>query len=226
MQAFRARTRTVAALAVLGFVLFLAAAPLSRPQGTAAPVSEIVLTLDPAQSIVHWTVDSSLHMVHGTFALKSGNLHFDPETGKAGGEIVVAATSGESGNHSRDARMHKEILETPRYPEVIFRPTQVEGKVSQAGASDVRLNGVFSIHGADHDLTALVHAELTGDRWTGTSKFEVPYVKWGIQNPSNFLFKVKPVVNVELEMSGEVKAAQSIASPGNQPGLQPPRIIP
>jgi polyisoprenoid-binding protein YceI len=203
MQAFR-----VAALAVLGLVLFLAAAPQPRPQATPAPVSEIVLTLNPAQSIVHWTVDSSLHTVHGTFALTSGTVHFDPETGKAGGEIVVAATSGESGNHSRDARMHKEILETLRYPEVIFRPTQVEGKVGQAGASDVKLNGVFSIHGADHDLTALVHGELTGDRWKGTSKFEVPYVKWGIKNPSNFLFKVKPVVNVELEMSGEVKAAQ------------------
>jgi len=206
MQAFRARSLTVPALAVLGFVLFLSAAP--RPQATPAPVSEIVLTLDPAQSIVHWTVDSSLHTLHGTFALKSGKLHFDPETGKAGGEIVVAATSGESGNQSRDARMHKEILETPRYPEVIFRPTQVEGKVVQAGASDVKLNGVFSIHGADHDLTALVHAELTGDRWRGTSTFEVPYVKWGIKNPSNFLLKVKPVVNVELEMSGEVKAAK------------------
>jgi polyisoprenoid-binding protein YceI len=209
MRAFRARSLTVASVAVLGLALFLAAAaPLPQLPATPAAVSEIVLTLDPAQSTVHWTVDSSLHTIHGTFALKSGTVHFDPETGKAGGEIVVAATSGESGSNSRDARMHKEILETPRYPEVIFRPTQVEGKVGQAGASDVKLNGVFSIHGADHDLTALVHAELNGDRWTGTSKFEVPYVKWGIKNPSNFLFKVKPVVSVELEMSGEVKAAQ------------------
>jgi|GraSoiStandDraft_17_1057272.scaffolds.fasta_scaffold322441_2 polyisoprenoid-binding protein YceI len=208
MQAFRARSLTVAALAVLGLALFLsAAAPLPQPQPTPAAVSEIVLTLDPAQSTVHWTLDSSLHTVHGTFALKSGTLHFDTETGKAGGEIVVFATSGKSGNSSRDERMHKEILETSRYPEVIFHPTQVEGAVGQAGASDVKLNGVFSIHGADHDLTALVHAELTGDRWKGTGTFEVPYVKWGIKNPSNFLLKVKPVVRVELEMSGEVKTA-------------------
>ena len=209
MRVFRARSLTVAALAVLGLALFLAAAaPLPQSPATPAGVSDIVLTLDPAQSSVHWTLDSTLHAVHGTFTLKSGTLHFDPETGKAGGEILVLATSGESGNSSRDARMHKEILETPTYPEVIFRPTQVEGKVSQSGVSDVKLNGVLSIHGADHDLTALVHAELTGDRWRGTSKFEVPYVKWGIKNPSNFLLKVKPVVSVELEMSGEVKAAK------------------
>jgi polyisoprenoid-binding protein YceI len=209
MQAFRARSLSVAAFAVLGLALVLsAAAPQPQPHATPAPVSEIVLTLDPAQSTVHWAVDSTLHMVHGTFALKSGTVHFDPETGKAGGEIVVVATSGESGNNSRDARMHKEILETPKYPDAIFRPTQVQGRVGQSGASDVKLDGVFSIHGANHDLTALVHAELTGDRWRGTGKFEVPYVKWGIKDPSNFLLKVKPVVNVELEMSGEVKAVK------------------
>jgi polyisoprenoid-binding protein YceI len=206
MQAFRAKSLSVVALAVLGFALFLAAAaPQPQPQAAPVPVPEIVLTLDPVQSTVHWTVDSTLHMVHGTFVLKSGRVHFDPETGKAGGEIVVAATSGESGSSSRDARMRKEILETPKYPDVIFRPTQIQGKVGPSGASDVKLDGVFSIHGADHNLTALVHAELTGDRWRGTGKFEVPYVKWGIKDPSNVLLKVKPVVNVELEMSGEVK---------------------
>jgi len=71
-------------LAVLGFALFLpAAAPVPRQGATPAGVSEIVLTLDPAQSKVHWTVDSTLHTVHGTFALKSGTMHFDPETGKS-----------------------------------------------------------------------------------------------------------------------------------------------
>ena len=203
------RARSVGAAGVLGLVMFLvAAAPLAPQRTSPVATSEIVLTLDAAQSKVHWTVDSTLHTVHGTFTLKSGTVHFDPETGKAGGEIVVYAPSGESGNTSRDSRMHKEILETAKYPDVVFRPTQVEGKVGQSGASDVKLGGVFSIHGADHELTALVHAELMGDRWRGTGKFEVPYVMWGIKNPSNFLLKVKPVVNVELEMSGEVRAAK------------------
>jgi len=196
-------------LAALSLALFLSAAPtLPQQQATQAAASEIVLTLDPAQSKVHWTVDSTLHAVHGTFAVKSGTVHFDPETGKVGGEIVVSAASGESGNGSRDARMHKEILETAKFPDVVFRPRQVEGKVGQSGASDVKISGVFSIHGADHELTALVHAELMEDRWRGISKFEVPYVKWGIKNQSNFLLRVKPVVNVDLEMSGKIEATK------------------
>jgi polyisoprenoid-binding protein YceI len=196
-------------LTVASLSLVLSAVPgFSQQKPSPATVSEPVLTLDPAQSRVHWTVDSALHTVHGTFALKSGTFHFDPETGNAGGEIVVLAPSGESGNSSRDRRMHGEILETDKYPYVVFHPTKIEGRVGQSGVSDVKLSGVFSIHGVDHDLTALVHAELSGERWTGTGTFEVPYVKWGIKDPSNFLLRVKPVVNVKVEMSGEVKAAK------------------
>jgi polyisoprenoid-binding protein YceI len=209
MRALGMKSLSVGALAILGLALFLSAATTPpRQQAAQAATSEIVLILDPAQSRVRWTVGSTLHTVHGTFALKSGTVHFDPETGKAGGEIGVYAKSGESGNSSRDARMHKEILETAKYPDMVFRPTQVEGKLGPSGASDVKLRGVLFIHGAEHDLTAPVQADLTGDRWKGTCKFEVPYVMWGIKDPSNFLLKVKPVVNVELEMSGEVKATK------------------
>jgi polyisoprenoid-binding protein YceI len=189
----------------VGAALFLATvAPRAPAQSQPAPkpASEIVLTVDPAQSTVHFTVGSTLHNVHGTFAFKSGAIHFDLDTGKAGGEFLVDTASGESGDDSRDARMKKEILEAPKFPEMIFHPREVEGKVDPSGASDVKLHGIFSIHGADHEITAIVHAQLTGDRWTATAQFDVPYIAWGIKNPSNFFLKVKPVVNVDLEMSG------------------------
>jgi polyisoprenoid-binding protein YceI len=211
MTKVKARSFGAAVSLSIGLVIFLsAAATPPRVQSPApAAASEIALTLDPAQSKVHYTVDSSLHTVHGTFNLKSGSIHFDPSTGKAGGEVVVFATSGESGNDGRDKRMHKEILETAKYPEVIFHPTHVEGKVAASGPSDVKVHGMFSIHGTDCELTALVHAELAGDHWTGTGKFEVPYVTWGIKDPSNFFLKVKHVVNVELEMSGATKTREA-----------------
>ncbi len=207
-----ARARSFAASVLLiGCLAVFRSAAAAPPQLQSAPAAtwEIVLALDPTQSKVHWNVDSSLHTVHGTFNFKSGSIHFDPATGKAGGEIVVSASSGDSGNDSRDKRMHQEILETAKYSEVIFHPTQVEGRVASSGPSEVKLHGIFSIHGTDHELTAQVHAELAGDHWTGTGKFEVPYVTWGIKDPSNFFLKVKHVVNVELAMSGTAKPTET-----------------
>jgi polyisoprenoid-binding protein YceI len=194
---------SVGVVIIFALLLLTEATPL-RAQTTPSSTSELVLTLDPARSTLHWQVDSTLHMVHGTFALKSGTVRLNAETGDASGEITVSGPSGESGNSSRDKRMHKEILETAKYPDAVFHPHHFEGKVKGTGTSDGKLSGVLSIHGADHDVTALVHADLKGGQWTGTSTFDVPYVKWGIKDPSNFVLKVKPVVTVELEMSGHV----------------------
>ena len=199
----------LAAAGIAGIAVFLSATPTRPPVQTPAQgAQEIVLELDPTQSRLHYTVDSTLHTVHGTFNLKGGSLHFDPESGKAGGEISVLATSGESGNGSRDERMHKEILESQKYPELTFRPVQVEGKVALAGASDVTLRGVMLLHGKEHELVAPVHAELAGDHWKGRTKFEVPYVQWGLKDPSSWLLKVKPVVQIELELAGNAKSSE------------------
>lgn len=207
MRTFHRRWLAAVIVAAIGLLAGFSSAT-ARPLQTAKQIAspELVLTLDPAQSTVHWTVDSTLHTVRGTFALTRGTVQFDPETGKANGEIVVSAPSGESGDRSRDARMHKEILESAKYAEVIFRPTQIEGRVAGSGASDVKLLGIFSIHGSDHELAAMVHVEMSPDRWRGSCTFDVPYIAWGIKNPGSFLLKVKPVVTVEMETGGSIRA--------------------
>jgi polyisoprenoid-binding protein YceI len=192
------------------FFYFLVAAPVTMvvlsalPQHAApqSPASEIVLGLDPAQSKVHWTLGTTLHTVHGTFALKSGKLHLDPTTGKAGGEIVVSATSGDSGDDSRDKKMHKEVLESGQYPDVIFRPDRVEGKIAPQGTFMVQVHGIFVLHGSEHELTVPVQAEFAGDHWTASAKFNVPFIDWGLKNPSKFLLKVNHAVEIDLELKG------------------------
>jgi polyisoprenoid-binding protein YceI len=188
-------------------VLLSATSAPPRLQTAPATTHEVALTLDPAQTKVHFNVDSTMHMVHGTLALKSGSLQFDPQTGKSSGSIVVNTVSCETGNSSRDQRLHKEILETWKFAEATFRPEQIDGQVSLTAPSDFKLKGVITLHGADHELVADVHSEFMGDHWKGTAKFEVPYTKWGIKDPSNFLLHVKPVVNVELELAGSKSTA-------------------
>jgi polyisoprenoid-binding protein YceI len=203
MRAYSWKPARISAGIILCVAMLVWAAPAPpRPQAAQTATHEIALTFDPAQTKVHCIVDSTLHTVHGSFALKSGSLQFDPQTGKTTGTIVVNVLSGETGNSSRDQRMHKEILETWKFAEATFRPSQIDGQVSLTAPSDFKVKGIITLHGMDHELIADVHSEFTGDHWKGTAKFDVPYTKWGIKDPSNFLLKVKPVVNVELELAG------------------------
>jgi polyisoprenoid-binding protein YceI len=198
------------ALAGLAVFLSASAAPpkVHVEHATPAASSELSLVLDPAQSKVHWTVDSTLHTVHGTFAFKSGTLRLDQDTGKAAGEIIVLATSGDSDNSSRDEKMHKVVLESAKFPDVVFRPTQLEGKLATSGANDVKLHGVFVLHGTEHELIVPVHTEMSKGTWKGETKFDVPYIKWGLKDPSNWLLKVKPAVQVNLDLAGTWKTGE------------------
>lgn len=169
----------------------------------------IILQVDPTQSTLRWTLGSTLHTVHGTFAMKGGRIQFDPADGNASGEFVADATSGKSGNDGRDKKMHREILESTRYNEVIFRPEHIEGKVEVQGSSSVHLKGKMLLHGAEHELTVPVQAEIDAGRWKGSARFAVPYVQWGLKSPNTFLLKADPAVEIELELRGTVQAARA-----------------
>jgi polyisoprenoid-binding protein YceI len=164
----------------------------------AALAQSTSIEIDPAKSDAEFVVGSTLHTVHGTFRMKRGAIRFDPETGKAGGELVVDATSGSSGSDGRDRRMHKEILQSDRYPEIVFRPDRVEGKIPAEGASQVQLHGMFSIHGADHEMTVPVDVQAAGGTYTATAHFVVPYIQWGMKNPSTFVLRVNDKVEITV----------------------------
>jgi polyisoprenoid-binding protein YceI len=192
--------------AFLLLAIGVAAARVPQTPAT-APGSELTLSLDADKSEVHWTLDTSLHTVHGTFKFKSGQLQFDPNSGKASGEIVVAATSGDSGNEGRDKKMHGDVLESSRFQDIIFKADRVEGKVAASGNSNVLVHGILTLHGAGHEFGVPVQAELTGDHWKATTKFTIPFLQWGLKNPSNWLLKVKPDVNLEITMTGSLKSS-------------------
>jgi polyisoprenoid-binding protein YceI len=165
---------------------------------------QIQVTLDPAQTSVDWTLVASLHTVHGTFKMKSGTVSFDPKSGAASGVIIVDATSGESGNHSRDKKMHKEILESPRYPEITFTPKRVLGSVPQKGNSTIQVQGLLHLHGSAHDLTLSIPMEINGDTVKASTSFVVPYQDWGMKDPGNFFLHVGKTVTLNVAVAGRL----------------------
>ena len=172
-----------------------------------AGAAEYQLRLDPESTQVNWTLGDVLHTVHGTFKLRRGEIVFDNETGKAGGEVVVDATSGESGSTSRDGRMHKNVLESAKYPDVSFSPDRLDGKVEPTGVSNVKLHGTFRIHGGAHEITVPVKVTANSDSLDAEIKFEVPFVAWGMKDPSTLFLRVNKSVEIEMRATGRLSQA-------------------
>jgi polyisoprenoid-binding protein YceI len=191
----RIRMRFCFALCVMFAALALA--PAGRAQ-------DFVVQLDPAHTKIEFTLGSTLHTVEGTFKLKSGTIRFDPASGKIGGSIIVDATSGESGNGGRDRKMHREILESGKYPEIIFTPSQVKGTFDPKGPSRVEVSGQFSLHGQDHDVTLPIDIQPPGRQLQMATHITIPYIKWGLKNPSTFILRASDKVELDIHATGRL----------------------
>lgn len=176
----------------------------SAYQGNA---QQLQVTLDPAQTKIEWTLTATLHTVHGTFKLRSGSLSFDQSTHNANGELVVDATSGDSGNSTRDSKMNKDVLESKRYPEITFVPKRVTGRVATQGTSTVQVQGTLHIHGADHDLTLSLPVQINGTEMRTSTSFTVPYQAWGMKNPSTLFLRVADKVQISVSAVGKLTVA-------------------
>jgi polyisoprenoid-binding protein YceI len=174
---------------------------------------EMTVELDPARTRIEFTVTATAHTVHGTFALKNGTIHFNSSTGPASGLVIIDATSGDSGNKGRDHKMHQEVLESQRYPEITFTPTRMSGRVAPRGTSSVQVDGIFKLHGADHPITLTLPVQAQGKNLSVRTHIVIPYVAWGLKNPSTFILHVGENVDIDINAVGRLlqQAAQPAA---------------
>jgi len=178
----------------------------------AASAEERVLTLQPERTSVTFVLKATGHDVHGVLALAAGQVRFDPATGAASGEVTIDALRAQTGNRARDRDMHKNVLETARYPVITFRAHRLDGILPPSGVATVVLHGTVALHGAEHPLSLPVKVAVAADRMTAESTFEVPYLDWGLHNPSFLFLRVAPVVAVTVKTEGDVSPSPPAAT--------------
>jgi polyisoprenoid-binding protein YceI len=183
----------------------------------AQTTTPIDINLDPAATSIHWTLNTTVHTVHGSFKLKNGSFHIDPLTGEASGQIVIDAASGESADSARDNRMQSIVLESPKYPTITFRPTHVVGKVDLSAPGPVTVEGFLNLHGQDHPMQITVNLHPQAASVGLAVHFAVPYVAWGLKDPSTFIFRTDKQVILDVDATaipvGASHATDSVARP-------------
>ena len=172
-----------------------------------APAEPLHLVLEPAATEISFTLGARLHTVRGRFTLLSGDVRFDPDTGAASGEVRVDARSGDTGIARRDRVMHEEVLDSAHHPLLVLRPERIEEARREGDGLSGTLRASFEVRGARHPLTAAFEGTRHGTRGEVRLRFDVPWVAWGLPDPSNVVLRVEPTLAVSVTAAGPLASA-------------------
>lgn len=185
--------------------LRLSAALLSLSAATGlAAAQQRTLKVDPAQSKVNFVLKSTTHTVEGSFKVQEGSINFNPADGSMQGEIAVGSATGDTGNGSRDKKMTKDQMQAGKFTSVTFAPKHFAGTLNPTGDSDINVQGIFTLLGKSHEIMVPMQIHQTGTALEAKGSFVVPFVAWGMKDPSVFVLHVDKQATVNLDLTGTV----------------------
>jgi len=170
----------------------------------AAPAQHQTFAVNPDASEVKMTLKTTHELVNGAFHIQSGSIEFDPSAPKMSGSVIVHAGSCKTGNDSRDKKMNKDILAVEQHATVSFEPKSYTGVIAPSGDSTIQVTGIFTLLGTPHDITIPLLVHLQGTAATAKAHFVVPYVQWGLKNPSFMIWKADDDVAIDLSLTGRL----------------------
>src|ERR1700733_14562369 len=181
--------------AVLALAVILAPAALAQHH---------TFAVNPVASEVKMTLKTTHELVNGAFHIESGSVEFDSSTPKMSGSVVVLAGSGKTGNGSRDKKMNKEILQVEQHATVSFEPKSYAGVIAPSGDSTIKVTGIFTLLGTPHEITIPILVHLESTTAAAKAHFVVPYVQWGLKDPSFLFWKAEKDVAIDLFLTGRL----------------------
>jgi len=180
---------------VLAIAVVLAPAALAQHQ---------TFAVNPDASEVKMKLNTTHEVVNGVFHVQSGSIDFDRCGARISGMIIVAAGSGRTGNDSRDEKMNKDILKADQFTTISFAPKTSTGTILPTGDSTIQVSGLFTLLGTPHDLTIPLQIHMEGTKASAKAHFVLPYVQWGLKNPSFLIWKAASDVTIDLNLVGQI----------------------
>jgi polyisoprenoid-binding protein YceI len=158
--------------------------------------------INPDASTVAFTLPSNHDTTDGSFHVEKGAIDFDRANPALSGLIIVSASSGNTGNASRDKKMLNDVLQATKFADVTFAPQNYSGTLHPVGDSILQVTGIFTLHGTPHTITVPLQMHIDGNKLTAKTTFKVPFVEWGLKDPSWFVLKVAKEVEINLTLVG------------------------
>jgi polyisoprenoid-binding protein YceI len=150
----------------------------------------------PDGSTVGFAGSSTIHDFTGTAQVIGGSFSLKPS--HVAGFIEVDCTSMNTKDADRDAEMHKDHMESAKYPRIRF---DVTAFTPGADASTGSVQGTWTMHGASRPMQIPVTMTL-GAKPRLHASFPIDMRLWAITPPKKLLvISVDPMITVTVDLT-------------------------
>lgn len=178
--------------------------------------------LEVAGSTVKWQLPSTFETVKGEVPVFHGTIEASPLPSGAWdvqARIVVPAAAMRTGNRRRDSRMRGRILETARYPEIVFELTRFTGDLSRLRPGEnftAQIAGDLTVHGRVAPVQLPIDVYVFADHVEVAGSFPLNFKEYGMRDPSIGPIRVKEPMFVDFRLRAVPDETR-----GQAPGLSP-----
>jgi polyisoprenoid-binding protein YceI len=184
----------------IGFAILIAA------HWAQAQTPELHYRVDAAGSELGWELPATLHTVHGHVPEFSGSV--DAAPGEHGdwtitARMVVKAAAMVTGNASRDRNMREKVLETDRFPEIVFEARRIRADLSRFKPGErftAEVEGDLTIHGKAAPVRVPVDVSVSADSVTLQGFFPLSWKQYGLKDPSFGIVTVRDPLKVQFRL--------------------------
>ena len=123
---------------------------------------------------------------------------------KADSMVETSAVFTEQQKEIINKELREIVLEPAKYPEIIFKSTDVTGKSLGSGRYDVKIGGDLTLHGVTRHITIPAHIDVTGNDLKASGEFSINRSDYKVKATSAFhgLVRVRKKIKFNFEIVG------------------------
>src|SRR5690349_4686097 len=170
------------------------------------PASAYHYRIDAGGSELTWELPATLHTVHGRAPELSGTIDAAAE---ARGEwsiqarVTVKAAAMVTGSEKRDRNMREKVLETGRFPEIVFEARRIRADLVRLKPGErftAEVEGDLTVHGKAAPVRVPVDVSVSADSVTLQGFFALSWKQYGLNDPSFGIVAVHDPLKVQFRL--------------------------
>lgn len=159
-----------------------------------------------------WTATGETAEVAGQLAFDADGAIIPDESG-----VIVQAATLATDSDRRDRYVRERTLNASQYPEIVFRPTAIDGLptplIEAQGSVDFTISGDLTIRDQTRPTTWSASADFGAAAISGVASVEFTFADFGMDKPSvPIVLSVEDTIRLEIDFAGSLSQRSADAA--------------